>query len=124
TENENGGLCPFFSGEKKGPKKSRGEVYFLFVRELFLILSSKRSLSDGKEEEERGTSVSLPCVKGGGPNALRLVEGLLWLTNLPLILQEPLSDGKTKNECGAEAPPFLNSFGKVFIHPLAKTVTM
>ena len=86
------------------------------MRELFLILSSKRSLSDGKEEEERGTSVSLPCVKGGGPNALRLVEGLLWLTNLPLILQEPLSDGKRKNEYGAEAPP-LEFFRKSFHSP-------
>ena len=41
--------------------------YFFFVHELFLILSSKSILSNGKEKNEQCTSASLPCVKGGGP---------------------------------------------------------
>ena len=51
----------------------RGGKVFSFVHELFLILSSKRSLSDGKEEEGRCTSASPPLVREGDHE---VVEGV------------------------------------------------
>ena len=58
----------------------------------FYFASFKNFLSDGKDNNEQCTRVSLPCVKGGGPRSGgRIVSG----HNVTFC---PLSKGKTKNE--------------------------
>ena len=68
------------------------------MRQLSFILSSKSILSDGKDNNEQSTRVSLPCVKGGGPRSGGRIVIEHKLTFTPF--KSFLSDGKAKNECG------------------------
>ena len=74
--------------------------------QLSFILSSKGVLSDGKDNNEQCTRVSLPCVKGGGPRS----GGRIVLGHKDTLYS--LSDGKDKNEqCTSASPPLVREGG-------------
>ena len=80
------------------------------MRQLSFILSSKSILSDGKDNNEQCTRVSLPCVKGGGPRSGGRIVIEHKLTFTPF--KSFLSDGKAKNECGTRVSlPLLEGKG-------------